>query len=91
MGEAEEHYRTALLMEPKHADSLNNLANIKREQGLIDEAVTLYRSALEVWPQCVCVGVGVIVCVCVCVCTRACVCACVCVCVRACVYACTCV
>ena len=35
-------------MEPKHADSLNNLANIKREQGLIDEAVTLYRSALEV-------------------------------------------
>ena len=50
VGEAEEHYRTALLMEPKHADSLNNLANIKREQGLIDEAVTLYRSALEVWP-----------------------------------------
>ena len=50
MGEAEEHYRTALLMEPKHADSLNNLANIKREQGLIDEAVTLYRNALEVRP-----------------------------------------
>ena len=35
-------------MEPKHADSLNNLANIKREQSLIDEAVTLYRNALEV-------------------------------------------
>ena len=48
MEEAEEHYRTALLMDPKHADSLNNLANIKREQGLIDEAVTLYRNALEV-------------------------------------------
>ena len=48
MAEAEEHYRTALMMEPKHADSLNNLANIKREQGLIDEAVGLYRNALEV-------------------------------------------
>ena len=73
--EAEEHYRTALLMEPKHADSLNNLANIKREQGLIDEAVTLYRSALEVggglWGVCVCVRGGCVsalevrVCVCV--------------------------
>ena len=48
MAEAEEHYRTALRMESKHADSLNNLANIKREQGLIDEAVVLYRKALEV-------------------------------------------
>ena len=72
--EAEEHYRTALLMEPKHADSLNNLANIKREQGLIDEAVTLYRSALEVRGcACVCVCEGWLceggawLCVCVCV------------------------
>ena len=60
MVEAEEHYRTALHMEPKHADSLNNLANIKREQGLIDEAVVLYRKALEVgWRgESVCVGGG---------------------------------
>ena len=36
-------------MNPNHADSLNNLANIKREQGLIEEAITLYRKALEVW------------------------------------------
>ena len=35
-------------MNPNHADSLNNLANIKREQGLIEEAITLYRKALEV-------------------------------------------
>ena len=64
--EAEEHYRTALLMEPKHADSLNNLANIKREQGLIDEAVTLYRSALEVRGCAyVCVRGGCEGCVCV--------------------------
>lgn len=48
VGEAEECYNTALKMNPSHADSLNNLANIKREQGLIEEAITLYRKALEV-------------------------------------------
>ncbi len=31
--EAEECYNTALRLCPTHADSLNNLANIKREQG----------------------------------------------------------
>jgi len=35
-------------MNPNHADSLNNLANIKREQGQIEEAIGLYRKALEV-------------------------------------------
>ena len=34
-----------------HADSLNNLANIKREQGSIDQAMTLYLRALEVYPD----------------------------------------
>ena len=48
VAEAEECYNTALKMNPNHADSLNNLANIKREQGLIEEAITLYRKALEV-------------------------------------------
>ena len=48
MSDAEEFYNTALKMNPSHADSLNNLANIKREQGLIDEAVSLYRKALDV-------------------------------------------
>ena len=48
MSDAEEFYNTALKMNPNHADSLNNLANIKREQGLIDDAVSLYRKALEV-------------------------------------------
>ena len=48
VSEAEECYSVALKMSPTHADSLNNLANIKREQGLIDNAVGLYRKALEV-------------------------------------------
>lgn len=50
--EAEECYNTALHMNPNHADSLNNLANIKREQGKIDKAVALYRKALEVRTVC---------------------------------------
>lgn len=48
MSEAEECYNTALRLCPTHADSLNNLANIKREQGNIEEAIQLYRKALEV-------------------------------------------
>ena len=35
-------YHKALELNPSHADSLNNLANIKREQGLIEEATKLY-------------------------------------------------
>jgi len=46
--EAEECYNTALALCPTHADSLNNLANIKREQGFTEEAVNLYCKALEV-------------------------------------------
>ena len=52
VSEAEECYNTALQMNPNHADSLNNLANIKREQGHIEEAVSLYKKALEV-TQCI--------------------------------------
>lgn len=48
VSEAEECYNTALRLCPTHADSLNNLANIKREQGNIEDAVQLYRKALEV-------------------------------------------
>lgn len=33
---------------PTHADSQNNLANIKREQGKIEDATRLYLKALEV-------------------------------------------
>ncbi|KAH1165454.1 hypothetical protein KIL84_023013, partial [Mauremys mutica] len=51
VAEAEECYNTALRLCPTHADSLNNLANIKREQGNIEEAVRLYRKALEVFPE----------------------------------------
>ena len=48
MKDAEECYNTALRLCPTHADSLNNLANIKREQGFTEEAVSLYCKALEV-------------------------------------------
>lgn len=48
MSEAEDCYNTALRLCPTHADSLNNLANIKREQGFIEEATRLYLKALEV-------------------------------------------
>lgn len=51
MQEAESCYNTALRLCPTHADSLNNLANIKREQGFIDEATRLYLKALEVFPE----------------------------------------
>lgn len=51
MQEAENCYNTALRLCPGHADSLNNLANIKREQGFIDEATRLYLKALEVFPE----------------------------------------
>lgn len=51
MKEAEECYNTALRLCPNHADSLNNLANIKREQGCIEEATRLYLKALEVFPE----------------------------------------
>lgn len=49
--EAEDCYNTALRLCPNHADSLNNLANIKREQGYIEEATRLYLKALEVFPE----------------------------------------
>ena len=51
--EAEDCYNTALRLSPTHADSLNNLANIKREQGNTEEAVRLYLKALEVEWLCV--------------------------------------
>ena len=51
MSEAEESYQTALRLCPNHADSLNNLANIKREHGLVEEAIRLYCRALEVQPE----------------------------------------
>lgn len=56
--EAEEMYNTALKLCPTHADSLNNLANIKREQGQIEDAVRLYNKALEVSNVCVCLGLS---------------------------------
>ncbi|EFP09230.1 CRE-OGT-1 protein [Caenorhabditis remanei] len=36
---------------PTHADSQNNLANIKREQGKIEDATRLYLKALEIYPE----------------------------------------
>lgn len=48
VNKAEECYNTALRLCPTHADSLNNLANIKREQGKIEESIRLYCKALDV-------------------------------------------
>jgi tetratricopeptide (TPR) repeat protein len=45
VADSEECYNTALQLCPTHADSLNNLANIKREQGYIEEATRLYLKA----------------------------------------------
>merc|ERR1711962_1416072 len=51
VAESEDCYNTALRLSPTHADSLNNLANIKREQGLTEESIKLYCKALEVYPE----------------------------------------
>jgi protein O-GlcNAc transferase len=40
-----------LKLHPEHADSLNNLANIKREQNRIHEAMELYQRALKAKPD----------------------------------------
>lgn len=48
MDKAEDCYNTALRLCPTHADSLNNLANIKREQGKVEDSIRLYCKALEV-------------------------------------------
>lgn len=48
VSDAEDCYNKALRLCPTHADSLNNLANIKREQGMIEDAISLYCKALEV-------------------------------------------
>ena len=45
------HFFCLFRLSPNHADSLNNLANIKREQGFIEQATTLYLKALEVFPE----------------------------------------
>ncbi|KAI5647006.1 tetratricopeptide repeat domain-containing protein [Phthorimaea operculella] len=49
--EAEECYNKALSLCPLHVDTLNNLGNVKREQGKIEEATKLYQKALEVFPN----------------------------------------
>ena len=51
VAEAEEAYNKALSLCPTHADSLNNLSNIKREQGHIPDAIQLYCKALDVFPE----------------------------------------
>ena len=51
VAEAEDCYNTALRLCPTHADSLNNLANIKREQGNVEGSIQLYCKALEIFPE----------------------------------------
>ncbi len=43
--------QTAIDANPKNLDAYNQLAIIKREQGLFIEAESLYLQALRIWPQ----------------------------------------
>ena len=46
--QAEECFNQALKQQPSNAYALNNLAIIKREQGHTEEAIALFREAIEV-------------------------------------------
>lgn len=48
---AEREYLKALELDPKNANALGNLANVKWRNGEIDAARTLYQSALQIAPQ----------------------------------------
>jgi Tfp pilus assembly protein PilF len=49
--EAEEHYRAALGFDPSCAEAHNNLGNLLRQQGRLDEAMTHIRTALRLKPD----------------------------------------
>lgn len=51
MKEAEECYDIVLKLNSNHAHTLQNLGDIKRTQGLIQNAVQLYMKALEIVPD----------------------------------------
>jgi len=46
LGEAQTAYRKAIALEPKFAETYNNLANVLREQGELEAAVAAYRQAI---------------------------------------------
>jgi len=49
--EAERIYQSIVDEEPQNSAALNNLSNIKKQNGLVDEAFDLIRRAYEVDPQ----------------------------------------
>ena len=50
-GEAERYQRLALQIDPKHKHALTNLAGILRHNGKFDEAMDLYRAAVNAHPD----------------------------------------
>ena len=49
--EAEDYFRRASQLEPDYADSHNNLGNVLKEQGKLEEAEISYRTALKLDPR----------------------------------------
>lgn len=48
---AEQQFSRAIAVNPNNLQAYNRLANLKRRQGLFQEAEDYYQRALEVWPQ----------------------------------------
>jgi len=49
--EARQHYEQALAANPRNADALNNLGNLRTAELRLDEAVALYRQAVAADPR----------------------------------------
>jgi len=50
-GEAEAHFRRAILLWPQFVEAMNNLGVLLREQGRLDEALSVYERALALRPD----------------------------------------
>ncbi|MDD3845762.1 MAG: tetratricopeptide repeat protein [Syntrophorhabdaceae bacterium] len=50
-GEAEAHFRRAILLQPQFVEAMNNLGVLLREQGRLDEALSVYEKALALRPD----------------------------------------
>ncbi len=49
---AQHHYQQAVALAPRHVLARNNLANVLRAQGHVEEAMAAYREALAIEPNC---------------------------------------
>jgi tetratricopeptide (TPR) repeat protein len=46
-----EHYQKALEIQPQYAEAHNNLGNVLRQKGRVDEAIIQYQKAVEIEPD----------------------------------------